>query len=100
MMARDLWRELGRPQPPRTIWQRPFDYDPRHFHSLCRLAESYQRTEQELDAEWAFPSQFPDPGDLGNYAHDLSYEEEIQPDLLVFLLPVCLRLGPWICSGR
>jgi hypothetical protein len=71
----ELWQEFGQPQQPAAIWQNPFDYDPKHLHSLCRC-----QTEGRL----------PDPGDLSDYALDLCHEE-IQPDLLVFLLPICLR---------
>ena len=74
--AEALWHELGRPQIPATIWQAPFDYDPEHLHSLCRC-QAEGRT--------------PGPDDLMNYAEDLSFEEEVQPDLFVFLLPVCLK---------
>lgn len=78
MTAEDLWRELGNPQPPTTIWQRPFDYDPKHLHSLCALAAERKT------------GRLPEYVDLTDYTLDLTYEE-IQPDLLVFLLPLCLK---------
>ena len=76
MTAEELWHELGRPQIPATVWQAPFDYDPEHLHSLCRC-----------QAEGRAPA----PDDLIDYAEDLSFEEEVQPDLFVFLLPICLK---------
>jgi len=76
MTVEELWQELGDPQRPETIWQEPFDYDPAHFDRLCQC---------QADGK------LPEPVDVLDYAHDLSYVDEIQADLFVFLLPVCLR---------
>lgn len=69
-----LRRALGRRAPPTEIWQRAFDYDDGHLRRLVRL---------EPDAK-------PDPIDLVDYALDIHYEE-VQKDLLLWLLPFCLR---------
>ena len=69
-----LRRALGRRAPPTEIWQRAFDYDDGHLHRLVRL---------DSDAK-------ADPVDLVDYALDIHYEE-VQKDLLLWLLPFCLR---------
>src|SRR5689334_6815369 len=86
-----LWQEFGCPKPPKEIWQKPFDFDPAHLLSLCERQAKGQTT---------------DPGDLYNYAEDLSYVSEIQRDLLLFLLPPMLRAwsanlseDSWLYSG-
>lgn len=76
-MAADIQnaiRSFGNPQPPAKITQEPFDYDPGHYRRLCQ-------TEQT-----------PDLVDLCKYADDISYQD-LQPDLFLFLLPICLRVG-------
>ncbi len=61
--------------PPKQIWQKPFDYDPSHYQRLCNLNG---KTPTNLD--------------LCNYAHDMLYEvSPLQPDLLCYLLPICLE---------
>jgi hypothetical protein len=77
-LLRDLRTGLGNPEPPTTIWQEPLDYDPAHLHRLCHIAQQPE-------------SISPDPRDLHTYAEDLSFVDEIQSDLFVFLLPVCLN---------
>jgi hypothetical protein len=84
MTVEDLWQEFGSPKPPATIWQNPFDYDSKHLHSLCKC-----------QAE----GRSPDQGDMSAYALDLTYQE-IQPDLLVFLLPICLRAWSMYLLGQ
>lgn len=69
----DVVSALGVREPPHRIWQQPFDYDPSHLRKLCLLDGS-----------------LPAGADVVTYAHDLRYEE-LQPDLLRFLLPVCLQ---------
>jgi hypothetical protein len=69
-----LRRALGQPMPPKEIWQKPFDYDPAHLHTLARLE----------------PDETADERDLCKYALDLIYEE-VQKDLLLYALPFCLR---------
>lgn len=69
----NLARSLGVRQPPRRIWQQPFDPDAGHYNRLCRPGGAP-----------------PDGGDLVSYALDLRYQD-LQPDLLRFLLPLCLR---------
>lgn len=56
------------------ISQRAFDHDDGHLRRLVRL---------EPDAK-------PDPIDLVDYALDIHYEE-VQKDLLLWVLPFCLR---------
>ena len=85
MTVEELWQELGRPQRPETIWQEPFDYDPAHFDRLCQ---------SQADGT------LPEPGDVLDYAHDLSYVDEIQGDLFVFFLPVCLRVLSLYVRGQ
>lgn len=70
----DLRRALGRRGPPEEIWQRPFDHDNDHLRRLARLQ----------------PEAKPDPIDLVDYALDIHYGE-VQKDLLLWLLPFCLR---------
>ena len=70
----DIWRALRAPSSP-AITQRPTDRDDRaHMHRLAQI-EQVQRA---------------DPMDLSFYAQDVRYSE-IQRDLLVHLLPVCLQ---------
>lgn len=69
--VQDVICAFGNPSLPSAITQEPFDYDASHYQRLCRF-----------DAK-------PDPIDLYSYADDLKYQE-IQTDLLLFLLPVCL----------
>lgn len=76
MTADQLRRALGSPPRPAAIWQEPFDYDPKHYPRLCASVEGNRP---------------PDPIDLYDYAEDLSFQDEIQPELLVYLLPLCLQ---------
>jgi len=75
----ELWRELGCPQRPARIWQKAFDYEPLHCEQLCDLRESA-----------ATPPGRRGPLDFELYLDDLTYEET-QMDLLLYLLPLCLR---------
>jgi len=80
MTHQELWQELGCQQRPKEIWQKPFDYDPAHYERLCKRCETDAR----------FPAN-DDPVDLEYYLEDLTWVKETQPDLLLFLLPLCLR---------
>ena len=81
MTQRELWQELGCLQRPNQIWQEPFDdVDRNRYERLCHLCE----TEAKLPGRDG-------PFDLDNYFEDLTYGGEVQPDLLLFLLPLCLR---------
>src|SRR4051794_19956218 len=63
---------FGDPRPPRTVWERQFDYCDA---DLRRLATTpYDRI---------------DFADLWYYYHDLAYVE-LQPDLFDYLFPACL----------
>ncbi len=68
----DVTASFGTPRAPAKITQQPFDYDAGHYRRLCDAGAN------------------PDPSDLYSYADDLMYQE-LQPDLFLFLLPVCLR---------
>jgi hypothetical protein len=70
-----LRQALGMPAPPTKIWQRAFDHDDDHLDRLARLG----------------PEAKPDLSDLVDYALDIQYEE-VQKDLLQWLLPLCLRV--------
>jgi len=70
----DLRQAMGRRAPPTDVWQRPFDQDDSHLRRLARLQ----------------PDARADPMDLVDYALDLHYEQ-MQRDLLLWLLPFCLR---------
>lgn len=63
---------FGDAQPPKTVWERQFDYCDAE---LWRLAKA--------------PYEQIDFGDLWYYYHDLAYVE-LQPDLFAYLFPVCL----------
>lgn len=65
---------LAQPLPPKHISQQPFDYDPRHYRRLCRLDGAA-----------------PDTSDLSRYVDDMQYMP-LQPDLLRYLLPLCLKM--------
>jgi hypothetical protein len=81
MTNQELWHELGCPQRPRKISQEQFEnYDPDRYERLCQMCE----TEAKLPGRDG-------PFDLDYYLDDLMYVKETQPDLLVFLLPLCLR---------
>ncbi len=69
----ELARSLGAAHPPRHIWQEPFESDPGYYRRLCKLDGAV-----------------PDAADLIRYVHDIRYMK-LQPDLLRFLLPICLR---------
>ena len=69
-----LRRVLGKRPPPVEISQRAFGHDDGHLRRLVRL---------EADAK-------ADPIDLIDYALDTHYEE-VQKDLLPWVLPFCLR---------
>jgi hypothetical protein len=69
-----LRRALGKRRPLGEISQRAFDHDDGHLRRLVRL---------DADAK-------PDPIDLVDYALDIHYEE-VQKDLLLWVLPFCLR---------
>jgi hypothetical protein len=75
----ELWRELGCPKRPARIWQKAFDFDPLHCEQLCDLCQSA-----------ATPPGRRGPADFELYIDDLTYEET-QMDLLLYLLPLCLR---------
>jgi hypothetical protein len=62
------------PDPPRLIWQKPFDYDPGHYQRLCLGGDG-----------------LPTISDLCDYSLDLQYME-IQPNLFRYLFPVVLRI--------
>lgn len=67
-----LVRVLGQPTPPNQITQQAFDYNTEHYQRLCRLGEA-----------------MPSSSDLYRYAEDMRYMP-LQPDLLRYLLPICL----------
>lgn len=70
-----LVKALNAQEPPKHIWQRPYDHNPSHYKALCNL-------------QGAAPS----VADLDAYANDILYERSpLQPDLLRFLLPICLN---------
>ena len=79
MTQEELWRELGCPQRPAQIWQKAFDYDTSHYERLCDLCQ----TGVTLPGRHG-------PMDFELYIDDLTYEET-QMDLLLYLLPLCLR---------
>lgn len=60
------------PSPPRTVWERQFDYFNEELERLART-----------------PFDSIDFSDLWYYHHDLAYVE-LQPDLFDYLFPVCL----------
>jgi hypothetical protein len=77
----ELRRELGNPPRPARFWQKPFDdHDPDRYEKLCQWAE----TDAPLPPRDR-------PLLLDCYLEELCYIEEIQPDLLLFLLPLLLR---------
>ena len=65
---------LGQPLPPKQISQQPFDCDPSHYRRLCQLDGAA-----------------PDTRDLSRYVDDMQYMP-LQPDLLRYLLPLCLKM--------
>lgn len=65
---------LGQPLPPPQISQHPHDYDPGHYQRLCCLGGAA-----------------PDLSDLSSYIDDMCFMP-LQPDLLRYLLPMCLKL--------
>lgn len=67
----DVIRAFGSPSIQSSITQEPFDYDASHYLRLCR------------------PDAKPSPFDLYSYADDLKYQE-IQKDLFLFIMPICL----------
>jgi hypothetical protein len=69
-----LRRALGHGAPPPSISQRAFDGDDGHLRRLVRLEANSK----------------PRAADLGDYAHDIRYEA-VQKDLLLWMLPFCLR---------
>lgn len=70
-----LINALHAKEPPRHIWQEPFDGDPAYFSRLCNLKGSTPRE-----------------SDLIDYQHDLCYASPLQPDLFRYLLPICLEI--------
>ncbi|MGA7399792.1 MAG: hypothetical protein WBW38_07220 [Candidatus Sulfotelmatobacter sp.] len=70
----DLYRKLGAAMPPQVITQVAFDFDPGHLERLAAL----------------HPGERANVWDLANYVDDLLYQD-IQPSLLVHVLPFCLR---------
>jgi hypothetical protein len=78
-----LRHALGSPLAPPKIWQKTLDREDGHLHALVGLAPGFAA--EELD--------------LVNYALDLQHEA-IQPDLLKFLLPICLDAWEWDLAGR
>ena len=79
-----LLTELGSPQAPKRITQRPFDYDSSHYQRLCAVASDEQ----------------PRAMALLNYALDLRYQSEVQLDLFRYLLPICLAAWEDNLAGR
>lgn len=69
----DVIQVLGQSSPPKRISQQPFDYDPGHYRRLCHLNGTT-----------------PSGIDLYQYALDMEYMP-LQPDLLRYLLPICLK---------
>jgi hypothetical protein len=70
-----LVKALKAEKPPKKIWQESFDYiGPVKYHNrLCHLED-----------------RLPNAADLIDYSLDIQYMK-IQPDLLRYLLPVCLK---------
>jgi hypothetical protein len=64
---------LGQSVPPRSITQQAFDYNTEHYQRLCHLGGA-----------------MPSSRDLYRYAEDMRYMP-LQPDLLRYLLPICLN---------
>jgi hypothetical protein len=88
MTPLELWQELGCLQRPKQFWQEQFeDYDPDRFDRLCQMCESEAGLPARVNLR-----------DLDKYVDDLTYAKETQLDLLVFLLPLCLRA--WAMSLR
>ena len=69
-------RAYDKPAPPAEIRQEPLDGDPGHYARLSALDDG------------ALPA----PRDFGDYASDICYMEEVQPELFSSLLPACLRV--------
>ena len=63
---------FGYPEPPQEVWERQFDYFDKELHRLARTPW------EEIDFS-----------DLWYYHHDLAYVE-LQPEVFVYLFPVCL----------
>ena len=70
----DVIQVLAQPLPPKQITQQPFDYDPSHYRRLCQLDGAA-----------------PNIHDLSRYVDDMQYMP-LQPDLLRYLLPLCLKM--------
>lgn len=71
-----LRRELGNPEPPKEITQKPFDDDPAHLKRLVHL-------------KWG---EIPSVYDLGCYVEDISWCTVVQPDFFRFMTPVLLEM--------
>jgi len=72
----DLIQGLRAQNPPPNIWQKPFEYDSSRYKRLCNLQ-----------------GKAPNFVDLCCYAEDMLYEPSpLQPDLLRYLLPICLEV--------
>ena len=65
---------LGQPSPPKQITQQPFDYDSSHYRRLCQVNGAA-----------------PTLSDLSCYVDDMRFMP-LQPDLLRYLLPQCLKM--------
>jgi len=65
---------LGSPEPPAEIWQQVFEGDIAAYHRLCSLR-----------------GQDPDWSDLFKPIQDMCYAEKLQPSLLRYVFPICLR---------
>lgn len=65
---------LGQPSPPKQITQQSFDYDSGHYKHLCRVNGA-----------------MPALNALSHYIDDMRYMP-LQPDLLRYLLPQCLKM--------
>jgi hypothetical protein len=78
-----VWRALRAALPPTVISQEDYDHDRGHLHRLIRLE----------------PGKRAGAGDLWDYTQDVRYTE-VQRDLLVYLLPVCLQAWHDDLRGR
>lgn len=72
----DILKIVGASVKPKKITQKVFEYDSNNAH-IVRLCELNNNAK-------------PSPGDLYDYIQDIKYGDEIQKDLLKFLLPICL----------
>jgi hypothetical protein len=75
-----LRESFGTPRPPRLITESPFDHSVEPLERLCQLGQE----------TFPAPCHQPQNGDLIDYALDLQHVE-LQPDLFVYLFPICLE---------